>query len=263
MVSKTQNIVEKETTVKWIVSDEKIIRFEDSDTVYDMSDAVASLDFKKYGIDKGTKVSVKIDTNAGDNGTIVFMKKEETIAEVKKEIPKIDTSSKDGKKVLTVAGISFKTKGIIFEEEEKVWYTISDSIGVNNLKNYGIEKGIKVEVSVSDPSKEGGNKVITFIKKVTDSAPVKIEEKTESDSKPETKQNYTKTNYQKGNYSNDTQTSIEAQAAVNSACGLVGSMIHGQSVETLLSRIEDIKQLRKAFAEDNFKLIQELKKNQA
>ena len=259
MTTKTQNLVEKELTLKWIVADEKIIRFEDSDTVYDMADPVAAFDFKKAGVDKGTKVSVKIDTNASEHGTVVFMKKAGE-PETKKETPKEESkASSTDKKLYTVAVIYAKTKGIKFEEEKDTWYTVSDNIGIGNLSKLGIEKGTIVEMQSEEPAEAGRNRIVTFIKKATDSSAPK----TDADKSDSKQNNTTKTNYSKGNYSSDTQTSIEAQAAVNSACGLVGSMISGQSVDTLLSKIEDIKKLRKAFAEDNFRLIQDLKKNQA
>jgi len=233
MVAK-QNIEEKVLTIKWLMSEDKIIKFIESDKTYDISEKVAEFDFIKSGIDKGSKVSVKIDLSQGDNGTLVFMTK---FKENAQEEP--TTTSEAKANTLTVEGISIKTKAMTFKEQEGVWYTIPDSVGIFNLKTWGIEKGIQVEIK-SEPQTKG-NAIITFIKKVGGQS-----------------QNSYKGNNQTKYYNPEQTSSIEAQGAVQRAFALA-EVVFGNKENVNKA---DVKSFISEFSEFAYKEVQTLKQSQ-
>lgn len=247
-MSAKANVVEQILTLKWIIPEDKLIRFEEMPEAYVISDKVAEFDFSKAGVTKGTKVNVKIEKN-GEEGTVVFMTKvkgqtpapkEETKTEQRDPVPtntSTATASTDNTKELTVNGLAKGTRGIIFAEQDKVWYTLAQDIDVEGLYAKGVRKGAKVKVTVVPPEGRSKNEIITSITVVE-----------------EVKKQWSGKKSYKSDYDNpERQRSIESQAAVNAANRVVASMVTATTdAETVLKMIRKI-------AEANLTLIDELK----
>jgi hypothetical protein len=235
-------IEEKILTVKWTQAEDNMIKFDEIKEAFDVSEKIMGFGLEKAGLVSGKKVNVKIDydeVGGTGNGTVVFVTK----AEGKKEETKQENTSteKVNNDTYTVAGISYKTNAITFEEEKGVWYTISAPVTMDNVKKFGIKKGIKVTIK-TQKTEDGKNDNLIFIRKADGGS----ETKNYNSSKPRTE-------------NSNVQTSIEAQASVNSASNLVGQIMAGQSTVTILEKKEDIVTLINQIAENNFKKIQELK----
>lgn len=244
-----QVIEEKILTIKWLMQDDKIVKFEeDKDNTYDISDAVAAFDFKRGGVDKGSKVKVKIDKAQGDHGTVVYMSKADSNSSPAQE-PKQNPEPEGTKSnepstdntgtVLTIKAISEKNNGITFVEEDGKWYTINLEL----LKTAGAVKGSKVQVTI-EPPKGKGNSVITSVKKLAD---------------PEKKQWAGKGGNSYGAGNAERQDSIEAQAAVKAAYTLAGDIFGKADIKLALEKQEDIKKFIQNHSEAAYALIQSLK----
>lgn len=236
-----QNVIEKNgITIKWLEQNDKIIRFQEEPKTYDLSKAVAEFDFEKGGIKDGSSVDVKIDMDEGDNGTVVFMTK--TKGESSNSSSNASASNNDAQ-IKTVKVYGQKWSGSLLFEGEEDWYSCDKSIGVDNLPQY---KGCKVEVVVGVTSK--GKKLVKSIKMVNGSS-------TSSSSSTQVK---SKNSY-KYQDTPEKQTSIEAQASVNSANLTVASLFAGKFDANNVQDGVLVKTLIKAIAEHNYKTIQDLK----
>lgn len=252
MATKT-NLIEKEANVKWVIADQKLIKFLGDDVTYDISDNAA-----KYldDIASNTKVSVQIDPTVGDHGTVVFMK---IVGAVAKESAPQETKSApktDGVE-LTIAAISTKNKGILFTNEEKKWYSFPESL-LDTVKS--LSKGDKVAVEIE--KKDKGNDFIVSISKVVEepvgdvtpsaTTPLttnKTEVKIDASNEYDKQENKKKSTY----YSVDTQRSIEAQSSINNACEVVSSLVDKNTPP------DEVLRMIKKIAEHNHNLLQELK----
>ena len=154
-----QNVEEKQLTIKWLMQADKIIKFEEIDETYDISDPVAKFDYKKMGVDTGSKVNVKIDKNIGTHGTVVFMAKEKSNSS---NSPIPASSSKGEIKTVKAYGDKFNGS-LLFTDDDKTWYSCAKSIGVENLAQY---KDKTVEVTTATGPK--GGKYVNSIKIVGD-----------------------------------------------------------------------------------------------
>lgn len=269
----------KKLTVKWIMPEDKIIRFIDIEEPCDMNDAVSKLDFAKAGIVDGSEVSAEFE-----NGVVVFL----SLAKGNKEAPKQETKKEEPKSeqtapglnpnisIVTVGGISSKYKGITFAEGKDVWYDVVEEIGVDNLSKMGIVRGSKVEITVDAPKGKSKNQRIVGIKLV------EKKEAPKEDKKPDARNDFDKeqpiedaptgkdafyrmkqlenqVRYLKDNQ----QLSIEAQGAVERAFLLVSSIVGKEPAESNVKNTTLIKGLLKDYAKEAFDLIQELKKPKA
>jgi|SRR6185295_8711800 len=253
----SQTLIKREATIRWIVKDQAICKFKDEDIakkVYSLSDDVVSA-VEKLGLDGGMKVEVEIDTSKVDEdiqGVIVsIVKFGEAPAPKAAEAPKAETKTQAPKAevnnngiILTVGYIDWNKVWMVFDEQEKVYYSPTPEL-LEVMKEQKIRKGDKV--TIESQKRDKGNILITKLIKL-DSAPTstKSEAKNDYDKKePETQT--------KKSYSSDTQKSIEAQAAVNSACDVVASMVDVKTdPEAVLRMIKKI-------AEHNHNLVQDLK----
>lgn len=270
----------KELTVKWIMVDEKIIRFVEMSEANEMIDNVANLDFEKAGIVKGAKVNVELNA---DNKVIFLTlvkgiespKQEEKIQdkpiETKESLP-------TNTKVLTVGGLSPKYRGITFKEEKDVWYDVVNEIGIENLEKMGIVRGSTVEVTIGEPEGKSKNKRVVGIK-LAEKKEVSQENKTpnntndfdreKSDIKHAPKDDkdafyiIKRLENQIEYLQNEKTSSIEANSAVERAYSLVGAMVQNETGEANVKNKEVIKGLIKEFALDAYNLIQELKQKKS
>lgn len=229
-----QAIEEKELTIKWLMQDDKIIKFEELDKTFDISDAVAKFDFEKAGVKSGSKVSVKIDKDEGTNGTVVFMKKSTGDSTSSQSASSSNTITK------TVKAYGTKYNGsLLFTDDENTWYSCDKSIGVENLPQY---KDKTVEIETRTGGK--GGKYVTSIKIVED------QQSPSQDSTTSNKQNsYTKSNETR-------QASIEAQACMNHANIAISTLLAG----TPEAKDQDlVKNAIQNLAEKNWEIVQLLK----
>lgn len=233
------NIEEKELTIKWYMADDKIIKFEEIDETFDISDKVAEFDFEKAGIKNGSKVSVKIDRNQGDHGMVVFMTKSKGSSNSYSN--KLTSSS--GGEVKTVKAYGLKYNGsLLFTDNDKEWYSCDKSIGVDNIAQYKDQ-----QVEISTRTTEKGKKVVTSIK-------VCQNKSSQSVSQP-------KNDYSNKNNVDIKQNSIEAQASVNHANVTVATLFAGKFDATSQDDGNIVKSLIKTLAKNNWEIIQELKNN--
>lgn len=277
MATKTQD---RELTIKWIMHDEKIVRFIELDEAVDMAESLAKLDFEKAGFVAGAKASVKLETINGKEvvtGMTLLKgaKSEAPKAEPQATQPEPETTQTDNVKVLTVGGYNIEHKGIIFNEEEKVWYDVDAEIGVENLAKMGIKKGSKVEITIEPPAPKKKNQRVVKIKLYEENKkaePEKVKNEgsskndfandnttsdvvTEKDAFYRIKELERSLRYMKDNQ----QASIEAQGATERAFALVGIMVSKESVEMNIKNATEIKKLLNDYAEEAFKIIQKLK----
>jgi len=271
----------KELTLKWVMTDDKIIRFTEIEEPCDMTDAVAKVDFEKAGMVSGSKLTVEFDK---DNKTVIFLtlvKGVEAPKQEKKEEPKAQESAPKQEltgntKVLTVGGLSPKYRGITFKEEKDVWYDVVNEIGIENLDKMGIGKGSLVELTIADAEGKSKNKRIVGIKlaekketpkenKPTDTRNDFDKEKTqdttsdvvtEKDAFYRIKELERTIRYMK----DEKQASIEAQGAVQRAFDFIGCALSKETPLAFANNEAMIKVLIKTYAQEAFNLVQELKK---
>lgn len=269
-VKNESKLEEKELTLRWIDPDGRIIKFEGMEDHLDISDQVAQIDFDRAGVTGGTLVSVKIDPSIGDKGTVVFMTKSKNAQSDSKAEPEVtQEENTETSNIYTVNGISFKNRGIIFAENDGVWYTLADSINLDDIKK-DVPKGSKVEVVISD-EKKGKNYIVTSIvpvKNIKENIETtKSEEKAETDNKYKPEPVTEKDVFYKlkaaenwiAKLEKDQQNSIEAQGARNVAYQLVSASLQGQAPEVLVKNKEVIKTLITDLAKHAYKTVQELK----
>ena len=229
-------------TVSWIMIDEPLLKLKEPDETYDIAENVFNFIKENKLHEKDDFVAeVEIDKNEGENGTITYLKEvggTTQNAEVTptEEAP-VDVQQAENLivKELTVGGVSVAKKGVIFKEEDKVWYTLDDSIDAQEFK----DKYTKRVVEVSIKSTEQGNDIIMSFT-VKDDTPVEDTEKSTSQGKQKTN-------------GNAMQVSIEAQASVNSANRLVAGLFDANT------KPNDILKNITLIAQHNFQTIQDLK----
>lgn len=229
-------------TVSWIMPDEPLLKLKEPDETYDIQENVYKfIQDKKLHEKEDFVVEVEIDKNQGENGTITHLKevggseapKEEAKTESKEETPSEDLVVKE----LTVNGVSVEKKSVIFKEEDKVWYTLDDSINAQEFKDKYTRKTVEISVRQTD---QGNDIVVGFTAKEEDVSK-------DTDKSDEPTQEKRKTN------SNPMQLSIEAQASVNSANRVAQAMVTSES------KPDDVKLIITTIAKHNFQTIQDLK----
>ena len=230
-----QNVEEKELTIKWLMKDDKIIKFKEIKETFDISEKVADVDFEKFGVGGGSKMSVKIDHDQGDHGTVIFMKKS-----VGGPATSADSDSKDII-LKTVKAYGQKFNGsVLFTDDENTWYSCDKSIGTDNLPQYK-DRTVEITESVSS----NGKKILKSIKMIS------IKDGVQESNKPK--------NYY-SNSTNQTQISIEAQACMNHANITVSNLFSGKFDATKGEDGVLVKTLIRSLARENWDIVQELKK---
>lgn len=248
---------EQVLTLKWIVTEDKLVKFDELPEPYEISAKVAEFDFERAGIVKGTKVNVKIEkSDATPEGLVVFMTKvkgQATSEAPKTEAPKATEApksasqptavspdaSKSPTKELTIKAVAKANRGILFDETgDQTWFTLGQDIDPNGLYDKGYKKGSKVSVTLAPPVGRSKNEIVVKMDLL------------EAPAKPK----WTgKKNFKSDYDSPERQRSIESQAAVNAANRVVSSMVTPTTdADTVLKMIRRI-------AEANLALIDELK----
>ena len=171
LVQKEKNKMgEDKFTVSWMMVDEKMIKFKEVDEAYDIADPVVAF-IEKNGLDKkeGIQVQVKIDKSQGDNGIITDLQEiggTNTPAEEAPVTEEKETTSESSEdlivKELTVAGVAVENKGVTFKEEDKVWYTLDDSIDPQEFKDKYTKKVVEVSIRKTD---QGNDVIVAFTAK--------------------------------------------------------------------------------------------------
>lgn len=238
-----KNVEEKELTIKWLEQTDKIIRFNEIDTTFDISDAVANFDFSKAGVSSGSRVSVKIDKDQGENGTVVYMTKS------KGGSSSAGSSSSEPSgngTVKTVKAYGTKYSGSFLFTDSEEWYSCDKSLNiVDKIAEY---KDKTVEISTRTTEK--GKKIVTAIKVVGGSSST-----TDTSSSSGKSQN----EYAKSGGGDSRQTSIEVQSCINNANLFYAHVLAGQSMETLVKKQAEIDQMIQHRALKNLELIKTLK----
>lgn len=222
-------------TVKWILQDKGMVKFEEKEDHYDLSDAVADLDLAKFGIGEGTIVEAQFDKE----DTVVFLKK------VKDAVKEDNVSEVDDSdvKTWTIAGIPASKEVIKFKEDEKTWYPVSNRVKDLDFDSLGIKARANVKVTFGKSKKVKGKEVpvITYLEVVKGNESVN---KSETSS---TNVGATKTvNY------GDRNTSIEKQCSWKTAGEVVSSYVATNgNVE-----VDEIVDLMKTLAQEGIKFIQ-------
>lgn len=240
----SKNTLEKvELTIKWHMmdDDDKVIKFEDREVTYEVTNAVKEF-IKSKNISQSAKVNVEIDPDGSEDEAglierIEVIEDNASAEQTQEPEPEPETTSENSEtkgnvKRLTVNGVSVEKKGIIFKEEEKVWYTLSDSIDANNVKDVMTGKLVEVSIEKTDE----GNDVIDSIELV----PVSEEQSSNS--------------YDQGKPDSSIQASIESQVALEHASLIVSKTVDKDTTpETIETRIRRL-------SEFNYQVIQDLKK---
>lgn len=253
-------------TIKWLMAEDGVIKFKESDKTYDMSVPVAEF-AKKSGLGTNDVVTVDIDEAEGDNGTVTKIVKSGSAPEQKKETPKPvkndydkpSSPQEENKKTVTIKAVAPKNKGIIFTDQENTWYTLSEEAFAQLTENK-IEKRDTVVVSVE--KREKGNDYILSIEKVKENVSEKsnVETKTVTEEPKKTTNDYAKESlkeYKKE--TNGVQLSIEAQAATNAANSTVATLFSGKFDANKPEDGATVKKLIESIATHNFEVIQKLK----
>ena len=231
-------------TVSWIMPSEPLLKLKEPAETYDIAEDVFKfIQENKLHEKDDFQVEVEIDKNQGDNGTITYLKEVGGSAstETPTEEAKTDTSNTPPDnlivKELTVGGVSVEKKGVIFKEEERVWYTLDDSINAQEFKDKYTKKIVEVSIRQTD---EGNDVITAFTVKEEDTSSKDIKNSTTSQQKSKSNGNMM-------------QKSIEAQASMNTACHVA------QAILTKDSLPEDAEKIIKRISEYNFQMIQDLK----
>lgn len=275
--------------VAWFMAQKGVIKFANDDASYKLGDAVIKAsDFVKYPLQKGDKVEVAIS-----EGVVTFLRKQKSESkpqgngseeayeptpeeeagtpapEVKKEEPKVEApkveptlqemQNKETPKneELTVFAVAANKKVVKFTElKDNGWYTIDEKIQAQDYSTIGLIAKNKVKVTFND-------KMVTSLVKVAsepaESSQDKPREASSATSTPSTTPPANVKKEWKPSSTYDTaekQTSIEAQAAVNGANQVVGRVAANIDPKPTANVINA---MIRAVAEENFKLIQELK----
>jgi len=237
-MSKPENV---QKVIEKLSIKEGKIKFEGDETNYTISkNVLEKVDFKKFFIGKGSTVEVGIN-----EGYINFLKKVKSAKkeQVKEESTPAPTSTTSGnQKTLTIHAIAANKAVIKFKDyTDDAWIKVSPELQQQDFQAQGIVA--KAQVYVEIVKDEDGKDVIKSITVAKTEAvkeegqPVKKEWKPYSASDNEAR-----------------QTSIESQAAINAACQVVARIIpEGTSALK-------INEMIKAIAEENYRLIQELKR---
>lgn len=275
----------KELTLKWVMLEDKIVRFVELNDASEITDEIAKLDFEKAGMVAGAKVSVEFDAN----NKVIFITLVKG-AEAPKQEPKADDKPSEAKeapkeslptntKVLTVGGLSPKYRGITFKEEKDVWYDVVNEIGIENLEKMGIVRGSSVEVTIGEPEGKSKNKRIVGIKLAEKKEAPKENEKptgnndfdkeksqdsasdvvTEKDAFFRIKELERTIRFLK----DEKQASIESNSAVERAFTLIGVILSKESPESFVKNEVTIKAMLKTYAQEAYNLIQELKQKKS
>ena len=279
--------------VAWFMATKGVIKFANDDTSYKLGEAVVKAsNFEKFPLLKGDKVEVAIT-----EGIVTYLRKqksavshgseeayEPTAAEeagtVEPEKPKAPVPAEanppivdGGVRELTVFAVAANKKVVKFlEVKDAGWFQIDEAIQAQDYKVIGLEARNKANVLIVE------NKVISFAKvgsepaeqpKTATSSPANAKVEPTAAPAAQAPVQAAKKEWKPAS-SYDTaekQTSIEAQAAVNSACEVAAKVA---AAITTTSRKDDgtiapptanvINNIIRAIAESNFALIQELKK---
>ena len=275
--------------IAWHLVAKNLLKFVDDETSYKLTDKVlAANDFVKFPLSKGTLVEVGIIDN-----TITYLRKQKSdvpkeshgseeayeptaeeekpktpapAPEVKKEEPKVETVSDSPAvptKVLTVFACAANKKVVKFLElKDDGWFQISEDIQKQDYATIGLVARNKVLVTFNDKT------VISLAKvasepaeqpKTATSSPANA--KVEPTAAPAAQAPVQAPKKEWVPYkSQDTdarQLSIECQACLNSANQVVGRIAANIDPKPTASVINA---MIRAIAEENYKLLQELKK---
>lgn len=238
-----KNVQEKELSIKWLEQTDKIIRFNEIDTTFDISEAVANFDFKKAGVDSGSRVSVKIDMDQGENGTVVYMTKSKG-GSTSAGSSSASAPSGNGT-VKTVKLYGTKYSGSLMFENEEEWYSCDKKLDiVDRIAEF---KGKQVEITTRTTEK--GKKVITSINVVGEGSSTSTSRSSDAP----------KNEYSKSASGDSRQTSIEVQSCINNANLFYAHVLAGQSMATLIEKQAEIDQMIQHRALKNLELIKTLK----
>lgn len=244
----------KELTLKWVVTNgENIAKFTESNDVYAVSDEAANIDYEKAGVNPGAKVTVIIDESVKNDDTAGLITKmtlannsEPTQPETKTETS--GTSNSTEGTVLTLKTNLSKYNGVIFAEEDGVWYTLNDG-AVEQFKKNNMGSGNKVAIVYKESK---GKKYIDSISLVAEPKATTTPSKTDTTPSQTSTKTYTASG-------TDTQKSIEAQAAVNAANATVAKLFAGKFDEKNPEDGAMVRALITAIAKHNHQLVQQLK----
>lgn len=254
MTVKTEN---QQGVIAWHLPAKNLIKLQGQETTK-LSDTVA-----KLKLEAGDKVTYQIT-----DGIITSLVPE---LKLKKEEPKVETPVVEQPKVeetqtsepsmsqeMTVWSVSANRKVMkfasSFEESKQVpWVNISDEIQAKDYKDIGLVGKGKVRATII-------NNTLVAVEAIqasqdTQSTPKDAESTTSAVEAPKSEPKTEYTSYKRSENSS-VQTSIEAQASVNSACNIVGQMVASLPEKPPASKINEF---IKAIAESNYALIQELK----
>lgn len=251
-------------TVSWVMGgNDKIIKFKEPDETFDIAEDVFKYLESKELITKleDTKVEVEIDKAQGQNGTVTFLKlldNNQTV-EPKEETKTTSNDTADSAtnlivKEMTVGGVSVEKAGVIFKDEEKVWYTLDSTINAQKFKDECTKKVVQVTIA---PQEKGNDVIKSYILKEEDKKdnPEKEPETSSSNGKDafyRIKQLENQVRYLK----EEKAESFEAQASVNSANQTVSGMV------TPDSKPDFVLKLIERIAKHNFAIMRELKKKE-
>ena len=215
------------------------IQFEGDSTVYKLADAVLQkVDFEKYAIRKGSTVEVGIN-----QGFVNFLKK------IKKPENESQTSSPvpEGMKCYILQAVAANKKVVKFSDyNPENWVAVSEALQKEDFATLGLVA--KATVAVKFETIDGKETIVEM------KAQKQAEKAGTSSSGYSGKKKWN--NYNSGD-NEARQTSIEAQAATNSACAIVARVAATIQPPPAASKISE---MVRAIAEENYKLIQDLKK---
>jgi hypothetical protein len=289
--------------VAWLLVAKKLIKFANDETSYKINDNVMEKsNFDKFPLKKGDAVEVGIA-----EGVITYIRKQKNDApkaeghgseeayeptpeeeagptsKVEAPAPKSEPVAphpvaESGVRELTVFAVAANKKVVKFlEVKDDGWYQISPEIQAQDYAAIGLIAKNKVKVTFNDKTVTSLVKVASEATEQPKTAPssptnAKVEPTSASAvqapvAAPTAKKEWKPTSQ----YNDDRQTSIEAQASVNSACevaGQVASAIANASrvvdkdgnVTTNAPTANIINRMIRAIAEENYVLIQDLKK---
>jgi len=238
----SDTITEVSKVVKWTMLQDKMIKFENEEDPHELSDDVQKfLQNNKTVLNEndevrmGTEVKVTFDSDNKVVERITVEKTQEVTKteEVNDSETDLSVPSFEG----TIAGVSVKNKGVIFKEKEGMWFTLSDDIDAQDIKDTMQGRTVEIRYTPVD----NGNDIIEHIELI----------------ETEVEENKNVFN----NVGNETGRSFEAQASVEQAIFFYAQILKGQKVETLLENEKKINQLIDDRAQENFNLIQKFKKS--
>lgn len=224
-MAKDFNLDKKAFSIKWLLADKQMVKFNEEDETYDLADNV--IQYIK-NISKGDAVEVLIEKGTTN---IVCMKKVGGTKKktVKKEIKEESLPSEGEEKTWTVKAITTDRKVVKFAESDAPWYLIIPEVK-DCFTNVKAKDVLKVKIGTAKEKGKDKPAVVGVVEE--------HKEKISTDPSLDTYEPI------EGQTKSNTNNSIERQVALKEAGAIVRALIEH-------ANLTDINEIKKTLVEFN------------